>query len=148
MHGREIERHLQKRVAWMPMLTLLTSWSPAAAAAAVGWERRCGKLAVHRLTMNPHSDCSPLLDANLQLHADLLLRCRNPPNFISKIFLPLPTFYTMFAARTAASRFVARSLVSSASRGMTVLPTAVTAQQPSLIRSFATVSIFFDVRCM
>ena len=58
MHGRGIVWHLQKHVAWMPMLSLPSSWSPAVVAAAViGWEH-CGKPAVHLLATIPRSDCS------------------------------------------------------------------------------------------
>ena len=51
-----------------------------------------------------------------------------------------PPPLTMFAARTAASRFVARSIVSYASRGA-MAPSAVANTQQSM-RCFATVSIF------
>ena len=159
MHGREIEWHLQKHVAWMPMLSL-PSWFPAVVAAAViGWER-CGKPAVHLLaTTIPRSDCS--LYWTLNFHADyccctrpwsyhnavlpllsFLLPPRTPAKSHLKDFsaLPTPPPLTMFAARTAASRFVARSIVSYASRGL-MAPSAVATTQQSM-RCFATVSLF------
>lgn len=62
-------------------------------------------------------------------------------NLISKIS-PHPPPLTMFAARTPASRFVARSIVSYASRGA-MAPSAVATTQQSM-RCFATVSFFLE----
>ena len=151
MHGRGIVWHLQKHVAWMPMLSLPSSWSPAVVAAdVIGWEH-CGKPADHLLATIPRSDCS--LYWTLNFHADYCCCTRpwsyDPTTPSSPAATPAKTHLkdfshppplTMFAARTAASRFVARSIISYASRGA-MAPSAVATTQQSM-RCFATVSIF------